>query len=284
MKISIPTIKDDRTIWRIELESLDASPGVDALWLNGRVRDGLQADLQAFWLAAVLGRFAAHQLTLPNPIQPELANTLTHLVGGNVRFGPIDGSPRRVHEGTLTGVLVRDELDFLLAELLFDLDVARVACPRDRNELGRISTNFPIATNAGWVLRRQNVADTTGELASFVAMAQTYTIGHIISFQLKTEFGPLDPVRVSEALKFAGIRLTTPFADLSLHEFRRTMPSIGAGDPLFQRRLAHRYSLQPVPPVEAATRSDDELYSRVAERLQTGVKLGNLHTRICLAS
>lgn len=284
MKVAPPNTEGDRTMWRIELESLDASPGVEALWLQGRLRDGLHPDLQAFWLAATLGGFAAHQLTLPNPIQPELASALNAMVGGSVRFGPIDGAPRRAHEGTLTGVLIRDELDFLLAELMFDLDVVRVACPRDRNELGRISTNFPIATNAGWILRRQEPDSTIGELASLVAMAQIYTIGHIISFQLKTEFGSLDTDRIADALKFAGIRLTTPFADLSIDEFRRTMPSIGAGDQLFQRRLAHRYRLHPAPIVEAATRSNDELYSNVAERLRVGVKLGILPTRICFAS
>lgn len=284
MKVASPKIEGNRTIWHIDLDSLDASPGVDALWLNGRLRDVLHADLQAFWLAAVLGRFAAHQLTLPTPIQPELANALTDMVGCNIRFGPIDGAPRRAHEGTLTGVLIRDELDFLLAELMFDVDVVRVACPRDCNELGRLSTNFPIATNAGWVLRRQSAADTMGELASFVALAQTYTVGHIISFQLKTEFGPLDTYRVTDALKFAGIRLTTPFADLSIDEFRRAMPSIGAGDPLFQRRLDHRYRLQAAPVAEVATRSDEELYSNVTERLRIGVKLGILPTRICFAS
>ncbi|MBI4921061.1 MAG: hypothetical protein HY834_04880 [Devosia nanyangense] len=215
MKVHAHTLVDTRTEWQIEPGDSDAHPGVGSLWIEGLIKTIPSPDLFALLMTALVGIRTPQQLQLPYPISPELVAPLKQLFKHSFEIGPIGEKPVSARGRQVTAVLIRDEIDVLWAESVFDDDVVRVAVGHDALALGRISTNHALITNAGMIARRLDSASSIGELAAIVAMAPVYDIAHLIAFTTREEFGGVDGEKFGRAASLAGVHVVTPFSVMS---------------------------------------------------------------------
>lgn len=245
MKISTHHFAGTRTLWNVTGGDFDAAPGAEAVWVGGTHRDLAETEPLACWLAALLGRWSTHQIELPFPVSIELARELRRLFAHELDIGPLREKPQQVYRSDLVAVVVRDELDLLLADIFFDEGAIRVHVGGDAEAMGRVQTAFPLFTNAGLLTRRRDPLDATGDLMAMVGLAPVYRVGHVVGLLAKEEFGQLPPEGLSVCAQMAGVSLSAPLRRLGLAEIAALLKLIGVPDVLRFRALWRRLQMHP---------------------------------------
>ena len=243
MIVSPAAYEDGRTIWRLEAEPGDIEPSRSTLWIEGFVRQ-FSPVTETLWLALALQPFARHRLVVPTIGFSRLGKAIGEILGVTVagREGTREEEPS---QREFSAVLVRDSLDLFVAQLASSPASHTIEMVASPVGASAGTTALRIATNAGSLRREVRPLDRLGELASSIMLAPTLCLRSLDSFACREEMADVNPASLSRLCALAGVRLSLPFAEVSVRSMGRHAASLGIPPIVAFRNLWKRYQMAP---------------------------------------